>query len=128
MDEIVKSDFDFADESMYQVGPKEFLNLICHAEYVCTDSFHGTVFSILHHKKFFTFNRYEETKKASTNSRLKSLLELLEIESRLCTSDVEIETIIQEEIDYKEVEKKLNVLRENSMNYLKNAIQKALKQ
>lgn len=128
MDEIVKDDFGFADEPMYQVGPREFLNLICHAEYVCTDSFHGTVFSILHHKKFFTFNRYEETKKASTNSRLKSLLGLLEIENRLCKSDVEIETIMQKEIDYKKVEEKLNILREDSRNYLKNAIQEALKE
>lgn len=126
MDEIVKSDFNFADEQLYEVGPSEFLNLINHAKYVCTDSFHGTVFSILHHKEFFTFNRYEESKKASTNSRLKSLLGLLEIENRLCKSDIDVEEIRKEKINYDEVDKKLTSLREESMKYLKNAIEQAI--
>lgn len=127
MDEIVKNDFNFANEQLYEVGPSEFLNLINYAEYVCTDSFHGTVFSILHHKKFFTFNRYEERKKASTNSRLKSLLELLNIENRLCQSNIDVEMIKNQEINYEQVDKKLDTLREESMNYLKNAIGQAFK-
>ena len=66
MDEIVKCDFNFGDIQYFEAGPKEFLNLITNAEMVCTDSFHGTVFSILNHKKFLVLNRFSGTKKAST--------------------------------------------------------------
>jgi hypothetical protein len=34
-------------------NPVEFLNLIYHAEYIFTNSFHGTAFSVIFHKKFF---------------------------------------------------------------------------
>lgn len=127
MDEIVKEDFNFGDYQMYNVGPSEFLNLINNAEYVCTDSFHGTVFSILHHKKFFTFNRYEENKKASTNSRLKSLLGLLDIEERLCKSDISVEEVMEKKIDYSKVDENLEKMKNESMNYLKESIKSALK-
>lgn len=127
MDEIIKEDFEFGDSKMYNIGPSEFLNLICNAEYICTDSFHGTVFSIINHKKFFTFNRYEDGKKVSTNSRLKSLLSLLGIEERLCKSDTGIEEIMNKEINYYEVDEKLNNMRKGSMDYLKNALDDVLK-
>ena len=43
-DEYVKYSDKFADEIPYNIGPGEFINLIRNAKYVCTDSFHGTVF------------------------------------------------------------------------------------
>ena len=79
MDQIVKIDFHFGDIKYFMAGPKEFLNLIQNAEMICTDSFHGTVFSILNQKQFLVFHRYRTTKKSSTNSRIASLLNLLKI-------------------------------------------------
>lgn len=52
LDEYIPSDEGFADEAPYDVGPAEFLNYIRNAEYICTDSFHCSVFSILYKKKF----------------------------------------------------------------------------
>lgn len=118
MDEIVKGDFDFADKQLFEAGPSEFLNLVCNAEFVCTDSFHGTIFSIVHHKNFFTFRRHEEKKGSSTNSRLDSLLDLLDIKERLCDSDIKIENIIDNEIDYKVVDENLEKIRQSSKEYL----------
>lgn len=40
-------------------GPAEFINLIDNAEYVFTDSFHCTVFSLLFNKKFMVFRRQQ---------------------------------------------------------------------
>ena len=37
------------------VKPSHFLSLIHHAEAVVTDSFHGTVFSIIYNKEFYSF-------------------------------------------------------------------------
>lgn len=127
MDEVVKGDTEFADYPLFDVGPSEFLNLINHAEYVCTDSFHGTVFSILHHKSFFTFNRYAEGKKVSTNSRIKSLLQLLGVEERLCNCLADLEKEKNNVIQYQQVDQNLEKLRQESMGYLKKALQETLK-
>ena len=70
LDEFVKSDEGYADETPYDIDPADFLNLIRNAEYVCTDSFHCSVFSILYKRQFFTFRRYNRNTKQSTNSRL----------------------------------------------------------
>lgn len=37
--------------TLNDVGPREFLWLVNNAEYVCTDSFHGSVFSVIFKKK-----------------------------------------------------------------------------
>lgn len=46
-------------------GPLEFLNLINNAKFVCSSSFHATVFSILLHKPFIAING-EQDKRIST--------------------------------------------------------------
>lgn len=51
---------NFADEDIAACGPVEFLYLIDHADYVITDSFHCTVFSILFHKPFTVVRRQQE--------------------------------------------------------------------
>ena len=45
--------------SAYATSPQEFLYLINHADLVCTDSFHGAVFSIIMNTNFITFSRKE---------------------------------------------------------------------
>lgn len=60
LDQYVENDERFGDFAPYDVDPARFLNLLRGAKYVCTDSFHGSVFSIIHHKPFVTFNRYDE--------------------------------------------------------------------
>lgn len=70
LDEFVKSDEGYADETPYDIDPADFLNLIRNAEYVCTDSFHCSVFSILYKREFYTFRRYNRNTRQSTNSRL----------------------------------------------------------
>ena len=73
--DYIHSDEGFANETPY-VGPREFLNYIRNAEFVFTDSFHCSVFSILYKKNFFTFNRFAEGAKQSTNSRIDNLLHI----------------------------------------------------
>ena len=41
-------------ENAYEYGPDAFLYLIHHAEFVVTNSFHGTVFSVIYEKPFVT--------------------------------------------------------------------------
>ena len=51
MDSYNKVDENFGDYAPFDVGPAEFVNLIRNAEYVFTDSFHGSVFSMLYQKQ-----------------------------------------------------------------------------
>lgn len=44
----------------YQTAPDEFIYLISHASFICTDSFHATVFSIIFGKNFISFRRQQE--------------------------------------------------------------------
>ena len=125
LDEFVETDLNFGDIRPYNVGPKEFLNLIRNAEYICTDSFHGTCFSILNHKKFFTLNRFSNTHSQSTNTRMDSLLSSLRLEDRRIEPQaVNYETILEAKIDYEAVDITLKKMRRESYDYLENAINK----
>lgn len=68
------------DASHNNVGPGEFLALIRGAEFVLTDSFHGTAISIIYHKSFYTFSR--NGVRESMDTRVVSLLELLGLADR----------------------------------------------
>ena len=123
-DEYVKSDEGFADFTPYNVGPREFVELIRDAEYVFTDSFHCSVFSMLNSKRFFTFPRYSNDGPASTNGRLYSLLSLVKQEKRMVRkSDVfNVSDRLKEEVDYKVVHSELDKLRQFTWNWLEKAL------
>ncbi|HIT70290.1 MAG TPA: polysaccharide pyruvyl transferase family protein [Candidatus Scatovivens faecipullorum] len=121
-DEYVKYSDVFADETPYDIGPAEFLNLIRNSEYVCTDSFHGTVFSLINNVKFFVFRRYNKKSKVSTNSRLDSLLETVNLKERLLEGNENIDKTIEMNIDFSNVNKKLEEFRSDSKEFLEKAL------
>ena len=123
LDEYVKYSDQFADEAPFDVGPSEFLNLVRNAEFVCTDSFHGTVFSLIHHKKFFVFRRYPNQSKVSTNSRLDSLLKIVDLKDRLLEGTENVADWMEKEIDYEIVDEKLEKFREESKSFLRGALE-----
>lgn len=120
LDDYIPSDEGFADEAPY-VGPREFLNYIRNAEYVFTDSFHCSVFSILYKKNFFTFSRFAEGAKQSTNTRIDNLLHITGLEDRRMTNDKTIEEVVNFKRNFDGVDEKLNAMRKSSMDYLYNA-------
>lgn len=71
---------DKQEEELYCANPGEFIELIDHATLVCTDSFHGTVFSILFGKPFVVFQRNGNG--AGLSSRLDTLLETFKLTQR----------------------------------------------
>ena len=123
LDEFVKSDEGYADETPYDIDPADFLNLIRNAEYVCTDSFHCSVFSILYKKEFYTFRRYNRNTRQSTNSRLDTLFKIAGIRGRLLTGDEKIADCLRIKTDFDKAHKKLAVVRQQSFDYLKKALQ-----
>lgn len=117
-DEYIKSDESFPDYAPYNVGPSEFVQLIRDAEYVFTDSFHATVFSLLHEKKFFTFRRYNNDSIVSTNGRLYSLLSYVTLENRMLRGNEDLKELLYREIDYNTVRGKLNDFRIFTKNWI----------
>lgn len=118
LDNFVEGDMNFGDIQMFDMDSADFVNLIKHAEYILTDSFHGSVFSILHHKQFLTFNRFNAGAN-SRNSRIDSLCTLLGLSGRRFAGDV---MAVQEEIEYDAVEEKLHDLRKDSISYLEHVL------
>ena len=122
MDLFADCDLSFGDEQLYDVDPIDFLNLIRNADYICTDSFHGTVFSILNHKKFLTFERTNSDDKLSRNSRIDSLFSLLDLEERRYKSGIIPEERIDMFIDYTKVDQRLSSLRKETFKFLNDAL------
>lgn len=124
-DEYVKYSDIFADETPYNIGPAEWINLIRNAEYVCTDSFHGTVFSIINNTKFFTFERYSnKNSKVSTNSRIYSLLEIVNLKERILSGTENVDDVLKYNIDFDKVNTKLADFRNESKAFLEKALNK----
>ena len=121
LDDYIPSDEGFADEAPY-VGPREFLNYIRNAEFVFTDSFHCSVFSILYKKNFFTFSRFAEGAKQSTNTRIDNLLHITGLEDRRMTKDKTVDGVINYNGSFDGVDARLNAYRKSSMEYLYKAL------
>ena len=69
------------NSAFYNMGPQHFLYILRHAEYICTDSFHGTVFAIIFQKPFTAFYRADEN--MSMHSRTETLLRKFNLSSRV---------------------------------------------
>lgn len=83
LDQFIETDEHYADYTPWDISPDDFVNLVKYAEYVCTDSFHGTVFSIIYSRNFFTFKRFNKKASLSTNTRITSLLTRVGLMDRL---------------------------------------------
>lgn len=64
----------------YMTGPAEFIWLIQNCEIMFTDSFHGSVFSVLMEVPFLVWNKIE--KGLSSSSRIDTLLTTLKLKNR----------------------------------------------
>lgn len=89
----------------------EYLGLIRDAQYVVTDSFHATVFSLLFHTNFMVI--YPE--KAS--SRLRSILKLTGLDERGCDNMPDVR-LADKNIDFSETDAVLAAERKNTEKYI----------
>jgi len=110
---------------LYNVGPKEFVGLIRDAAFVCTDSFHGTSFSIIFNRPFYTFKRYDNSFQAANHSRLASILKITGLQERVMDKDGDIGQ--QDlEVDFHYANKQIDRLREDSLCFLQRSIKAAI--
>ncbi len=113
--------FDVLDLEHYATSPGELIYLINNAKLVCTDSFHGTVFSIIMKTDFVTFTRVESGK--SMNSRIETLLStfgLLDRNYNVLTPNNLFST------DFSNTDSVLEEKRKEVFDFLKNALNSAV--
>ena len=116
------------DEEVYEhyvTGPDEFIWAIEHAKLVYTDSFHGTVFSILFRTPFVVCDRVGDAVTEKMGSRIDTLLKLFGLESRRGTSanGYAIENPLAEP-DWSNVDEVLARERKRSADYLNMVLKK----
>lgn len=98
-------------------GPIEFVSLIQHAQYVLTDSYHGSIFSMLFEKDFLYLKRFQDTDPAGQNIRIFSLFEKVGLTDRII-EDKKFEYADMQPIDYQYVTGILKDFRHESRQFL----------
>lgn len=111
MTHLVKNDI-----SLHNIGPKEFLWLVAHANSVVTSSFHGTAFSVIFQKEFYSIVN------PAAPSRINSLLGLCGLQP-VKETDMEFSRNIL--IDWTMVDAVLFREREKSADYIRRVYQKS---
>ncbi len=102
------------------ISPGSFLWLIRNAECIFTDSYHGTIFSMLYHKCYYTFERFEKTDPINQNSRLDQLKKYFGINT--ISSNTQLSDLPHYTFDYLSFDDKLRRLQLESIRFLKNAL------
>ncbi len=112
--------WDINKKKYFLATPEEFVYLIANCALMCTDSFHGSVFSILTGVPFLVQTRKDNAK--NMNSRLETLLDKLKLTSRLMKEDMTEQDIF--EIDYTETYGILGEERKRTEEFFKEAFRR----
>ena len=121
--EVISINASFSAESLKKrtkldAGPLEFLQFILNASFVCTDSFHGTAFSLLLDKDFLSFDAH----RSSMDSRKRELLKTVGMIDRLVQlegGEIRVEKYEQKQVELKE---HVRQMRETGMEYIKKYV------
>lgn len=110
-----------------KISVMEWLGRIATARFVLTNSFHGTVFSILFRRPFASVLLHSSKAGRDMNERLLSLLPALGLESRLVHFGEEsrMKDLVSARINWEEVHAKLVSLRNVSFSFLRSSLTEA---
>lgn len=100
----------------FTAGPTEFLALFKNASYILTNSFHGTVFSVLFKKQFYVEVSQGISK---VSSRITDFLDMVGLSNHLLSDVSEVAYL---ESDYDFAHQQIEKQRKISLEYLDNMI------
>ena len=98
-------------------GPGEFLGYIKNASMIFTNSFHGTCFSMIYRKPFYTYMA-----KRNMLSRVRDTVERLGMEERYFTDFRDLSKVTAD-IDYRMFEQRLVAEQNRSFDFLRRALE-----
>lgn len=108
--------YSWADKCVLPETPFDVLKVFQKAAYVLSDTFHGTIFSIITHRKFGTLVR------SSASNKINSLLNVLKLDNHIISDLNRFEEILVQNINYQDVEQILCKERVKTEKYLRNNI------
>ena len=97
-------------------SPFRVLDYFHYADYIVTDTFHGTIFSVINHKKFGVIMR------RTNRGKLSSLLDCLGLEQREIKNMDNLTETLMADIDYDRVDAILEEERARTRKYLKEQL------
>ena len=92
-------------------APNTFLNYMMYAEYVITDTFHGTIFSINLQKNFLVIDRNKK--------KVADAMKRFDLNEKIINENADIEKAFTKKVDYDLVMSKLENFRKESEKFLK---------
>lgn len=99
-------------------SPFEVLSYFANAEEVITDTFHGTIFSIINHRTFTTLVRKSVGDSYGNEEKLSDLLRHLKLLDRMTIRVSDVEKINAVGIQYKVVDSIIECERKKTLEYL----------
>lgn len=109
--------FEWADYNL-NCSPIDFCDVLRKADYVVTTTFHGSIFSILNHKKFLV---------VPFSPKVKDLLKKVDLSYLVHEQEGYMEfrnKLVELEINYEEVDKSIYAMRDFGINALKHMLEK----
>lgn len=104
---------DYCDKCIV-AEPESFLTYMFYADYIVTDTFHGTVFSANFNKQFVSLTRGK--------NKVKEFLDICGLTDRGHEDDAGMVSKLSCPIDYAAVNAEISALREKSLSYLRETI------
>lgn len=109
----------WADVNYYGLRPQEWLYIMRNADMVCTNSFHGTAFSIIFERPFVSC-QVKKSNKANNTGRVENLLNQTNLMSNYISEFTQINN--WNGTNYENSKDAINAYRQRSILYLKNVL------
>ncbi len=103
--------------------PISWLDSLACSSLSITNSFHGMVFSILHHKSFVVLPLTGVA--SGMNDRIFTLLKFLGLENRIYSEQTSIEDYANQQINWEQVDQRIADFRKESADFLDSALESA---
>ncbi|MEE0944419.1 MAG: polysaccharide pyruvyl transferase family protein [Clostridia bacterium] len=107
---------DKSIKTLRGISPANFLYLIKNAEAIVTDSFHGTLFSAIYHKNFYSCCPLPGRK---ISSRITGFLKNVGLEERIV---YDVDNVVSGTVNYESADLLIDRIREDSYNYLQDVL------
>ena len=102
-------------DTVIEPSVENFISYIKNAEYVITNTFHGTIFSIIFEKQFISLGKKKK--------KISEFLSMLKLTNRIYDGSKAQVIQIEDKIDYNVIGKRLEDIRKQSYEYLNQYLQ-----
>lgn len=103
------------------MGVQEFIWCLLNCKYIITDSFHAVALAINFNKNFYVYKRFKDSDNDSQNSRIYDIINTFNLEKNIESENNTLNNI-KDRIDLKELNKKLDNIKKESISFLLKAL------